>query len=73
MSSCGVGYFSADYIGVQQSPPKHSYDNTVNNLIIDGITSIENIDYWEKALSGEIPANPDFVRTLFDRYHAKEG
>lgn len=70
-NSCGVGYFSDDYIEVIQSTLKHSYDNTVNNLIVDGITTIENMQYWEKVLAGNEPVNIEYLRTLLDRYHRK--
>lgn len=70
--TCGVGYFSGDYIEIisQQTKP-HSYDNTVNNLIVDGITTTENMQYWEKVFAGKEPVNLDYLRTLFDRYHKK--
>ena len=70
-NSCGVGYFSNAYIEIIQSEVKHSYDNTVNNLIVDGITTIENMQYWERVFAGETPVNLDYLRTLFDRYHKK--
>ena len=70
-NTCGVGYFSNDYIELVQSETKHSYDNTVNNLIVDGITTIENMQYWERVLAGKEPVNRDFLRTLLDRYHKK--
>ena len=70
--TCGVGYFSGDYIQIiKNEPVKHSYDNTVNNLIVDGITTVENMVYWEKVLAGKEPVNLDYVRTLLDRYHNK--
>ena len=69
--SCGVGYFSNTYIELVQSELKHSYDNTVNNLIADGITTVENVQYWEKVFAGNEPVNINFLRTLFDRYHKK--
>lgn len=70
--TCGVGYFSGDYIQIiQNEPVKHSYDNTVNNLIVDGITTTENMVYWEKVLCGKEPVNLDYLRTLLDRYHGK--
>lgn len=70
-NSCGVGYFSNDYIEIikQEETVKHSYDNTVNNLIVDGITTTENMQYWERVFAGNEPVNLDFLRTLFDRYH----
>ena len=46
---------------------KYSYDNTVNALVELGITSMDNMVYWEKALRGEIPLDKDNVRALLDR------
>ncbi len=46
---------------------KYSYDNTVDKLISLGITSIENMAYWEKCLDGREELNKDNVRTIFDR------
>lgn len=46
---------------------KYSYDDTVNSLIELGITSIENMQYWEKCLDGREELNKDNVRTIFDR------
>lgn len=67
----GVGYFSGDYVEIAQTEKKHSYDNTVNNLIVDGITTIENMGYWERVLNGQEAVNLDYLRTLLDRYHNK--
>ena len=46
---------------------KYSYDDTVNSLIELGITSVENMQYWEKCLDGREKLNKDNVRTIFDR------
>ena len=46
---------------------KYSYDDTVDNLISLGITSIENMEYWEKCLDGREKLNKDNVRTIFER------
>lgn len=50
---------------------KYSYDNTVEHLIRLGITNVENMGYWEKALDGREELNKDNVRTIFDRLIAK--
>jgi N-acetyl-anhydromuramyl-L-alanine amidase AmpD len=50
---------------------KYSYDNTVDNLIRLGVTTTENMAYWEKVLDGREPLNKDNVRTIFDRLIAK--
>lgn len=50
---------------------RHSYDNTVENMIDDGITDPQNMAYWERVLRGEINANPEFLRAILDRYHRK--
>ena len=70
-NTCGIGYFNNSYIEIIQPEAKHSYDNTVNNLIIDGITTAENIEYWENVLAGVASVNVDFLRVLLDRYHKK--
>jgi len=49
-----------------------SYDNTVNNMILDGIISgNENMQHWEKALAGKHEFKPEYVRTILDKYHNK--
>lgn len=48
-----------------------SYDRTVDNMIKDGITTVENMAYWEKVLGGREPVNLQYVRALLDRYHEK--
>ena len=50
---------------------KYSYDTTVDNMIKDGITTVENMAYWEKVLGGREPVNLQYVRALLDRYHEK--
>lgn len=50
---------------------KYSYDNTVEHLIRLGITTTENMAYWEKVLDGREPLNKDNVRAIFDRLIAK--
>lgn len=48
-----------------------SYDKTVDNMLRDGVTTIENMAYWEKVLSGREEVNLEYLRTLLDRYHEK--
>jgi N-acetylmuramoyl-L-alanine amidase CwlA len=50
---------------------QYSYDNTVENMILDGITTAENMGAWEKMLDGREPLNKDYVRAVLDRYHEK--
>ena len=50
---------------------KYSYDNTVDNMIKDGVTTPENMEYWEKALDGREPMNREYVRAVLDRYSEK--
>ena len=50
---------------------KYSYDDTVDNMIKDGVTTVDNMQAWEKMLDGREPMNPEYVRAIFDRYHAK--
>jgi hypothetical protein len=40
-------------------------------MILDGITTPENMQYWEKALDGREPLKPEYVRAILDRYHQK--
>ena len=42
---------------------EHSYDDAVNQMILDGVTTIENMQYWEK----ELAENYNF-RTIIKRY-----
>ena len=48
---------------------RYSYDNTVEHMIIDGVTDTANMAIWERMLDGRDPLNKDYVRTIFDRYH----
>ncbi len=48
---------------------KISYDATVDNMIRDGVTTRENMAYWEKVLSGREQAKAEYLRTLLERYH----
>lgn len=48
---------------------KISYDTTVDNMIKDGVTTAENMAYWEKVLSGREVANPEYLRVILDKYH----
>lgn len=50
---------------------KYSYDDTVENMILDGITTTENMQYWEKVLDGKEPVNLEYLRTLLNKYSAK--
>jgi len=59
-----LGYGRAKYM--EQN--KYSYDNTVDNMIKDGITTVENMTYWEKVLDGREPMNREYVRVVLDRY-----
>lgn len=51
-----------------QKPERHSYDDTVNQMILDGVTSIENMQYWERTLA-EVPKE---VRTIIERYQKRK-
>lgn len=65
------------YLGeskVTQQKNEYSYDNTVNNMVLDGVilkddNLWQNIANWERMLNGFTPLNKDYVRTIFDRYH----
>lgn len=58
------------YTGIPlQAVNQYSYDDTVNNMVIDGITSPDNMGYWEQVLAGNTPANHDYIRDIFNRYH----
>lgn len=50
---------------------RYSYDNTVEHMILDGVTDTANMQNWERMLDGREPINKDYVRTIFDRYHDK--
>ena len=45
-------------------------DPTVHNMLTDGIITKENVQYWDDAITGKRPLNPEFVKTILDRYHA---
>lgn len=47
--------------------------NTVKNMIQDGVTTEENRDSWEMFLSGQAEMNPEFVRIILNRYHERLG
>ena len=46
---------------------KYSYDDTVEKMIVKGITTIENMQYWERCLDGREELDKDNVRALFNR------
>lgn len=50
----------------QKKANKYSYDDTVEQAIIDGVTTVENMQFWERTLA-ECPKE---VRTLIERYQA---
>ena len=50
---------------------KISYDETVDNMIKDGVTTAENMAYWEKVLDGREAVKPEYLRIILDRYHGK--
>lgn len=50
---------------------KYSYDNTVDNMIKDGITTTQNMAHWEQVLAGNKPIDLKNLRTILDRYHEK--
>jgi N-acetylmuramoyl-L-alanine amidase CwlA len=52
---------------------KYSYDDTVNNMILDGITTVDNMQYWEKVLDGREKIDLNNLRTILNRYHEKTG
>ncbi len=51
------------------SNEKISYDATVDNMIRDGVTTRENMAYWEKVLDGREAVKPEYLRALLERYH----
>ena len=51
----------------QVSKNKYSYDDTVEQMIIKGITDISNMQYWEKVLAGIEPLDKNNVRVIFNR------
>ncbi len=48
---------------------KISYDTTVDNMIKDGVTTTENMAYWEKVLDGREVAKAEYLRVILDKYH----
>ena len=53
-------------------PNKYSYDDTVKQHdSLDGITTPENMAYWEKVLDGREKVDPNSLRTILNRYHEK--
>ncbi len=54
----------------QNMTPK-SKDETVSSLIRNGITTLENREYWELVLSGDEIPRPEYIRALLDRYSQK--
>lgn len=52
---------------------KFSYDDTVNNMILDGVTTVDNMQYWEKVLDGREKIDLNNLRTILNRYHEKTG
>ena len=66
-----MNYCYVDYVNLINPRNKYSYDNTVEMLIKDGIITTDNMQNWEKMLDGREPLNPDYVRTILERYHKK--
>ena len=50
---------------------KYSYDDTVDRMVQDGVTTVGNITYWEGVLAGKEAVSPDFLRTILKRYQDK--
>lgn len=50
---------------------KYSYDDTVDRMIIDGVTTVENMAHWEQVLAGKIKATPEQIRAIIQRYQAR--
>ena len=50
---------------------KYSYDDTVDNMIRDGVTDLKNMQNWEKMLDGREVLEAQYVREIFKRYHNK--
>ncbi len=48
-----------------------SSDKTVSNMLKDGVITAENARNWEMFLAGAATCKPEYIRTIFDRYHAK--
>lgn len=72
-TACPGRYFPLEEMqkGVKRLD-KISADYTVDNLIKDGIITVDNMANWEKYLDGrESPIPPEYVRALLDRYHNK--
>ena len=62
----------AKCFGYDEKPKnKYSYDDTVENMIADGITDVANMQYWEKVLAGKEKINIENLRKILDRYHKK--
>ncbi len=47
---------------------QYSYDDTVNNMVIDGVTTTDNMAYWEQVLAGNTSARADYIRSILKRY-----
>ena len=60
------------FIGiVEVEDMQQSYDNTVDNMLNDGIIETKNMANWEKFLDGREIPKPEYIRTVLDRYHEK--
>ena len=52
-------------------PEYDERDGTVDNLLADGIITVENAANWRAFLSGSAIPKPEYIRALLDRYHKK--
>ena len=52
-------------------PVYEDNDGTVDNLLADGIITVENAVNWRAFLSGAAIPKPEYIRALLDRYHKK--
>jgi N-acetylmuramoyl-L-alanine amidase len=59
------------YYGVNKPDNALSCDKTVDNMMKDGVTTPENMAYWEKVLNNKEPVNLKNLRIILDRYHEK--
>jgi len=70
----GVGWasdpnYASKLNNIYKGVLRMAVEQTVDNAIKDGV--IVDKEHWTKVLMGEIPANHEFVRIVFDRYSEK--
>lgn len=59
-----------EHLGIIKKPNQYSYDDTIEQMILDRVTTVENMQYWEQHL-GDGSDYSKNVRVIIERYQQK--